>query len=190
MLTRIIACLFVLLIAVNQLIAQEEGLRDVRGPVAYPENPWVGRLISFAIVSAMAVGFYLFLQYCKKRSTPEQEPPKPWEIALAKIRLLRARKTDQPGDLQEFYSELSDILREYIENQFSIPAVEMTTEEFLMSLKNNNDLSGDHKKLLKQFLHNADMVKFAKFTPSEKDTEEGYEVAKKFISQTQGGDSN
>ena len=63
-------------------------------------------------------------------------------------------------------------------------APEMTTEEFLFSLKNSGGLSITHKNLLKEFLNLCDAVKFAKYGPTEKEISQSFDIAKAFIDET------
>ena len=57
----------------------------------------------------------------------------------------------------------------------------MTTQEFLGYLRNSRHLNSEHNDLLKEFLNSCDMVKFAKYGPSLKETEMSFDMAKKLI---------
>ncbi len=166
--------------------AQEEGgLRDIRGPVEYPSFPWGSFITTLVLLLLIGGGLYFYLERKRRLKAKSQVAKLPWQIAQEKIKALLASDLLSSKQYETFYARLSDVLREYIENRFGIRAVEMTTDEFLTSLKDNQSLADNHKRLLKQFLEYADMVKFAKFTPNQKDVEEGYEAARKFITQTQ-----
>jgi len=60
----------------------------------------------------------------------------------------------------------------------------MTTQEFLLKVKDDSLLSNEHKRLLKEFLSCSDLVKFAKYGPSEKEVDSSFESAKKLIDET------
>lgn len=181
-----VQCMTVLWLYPALAAAQEDaGLRDIRGPVEYPVFPWGTMAVVVIVLLAMAGGVYFYIDRKRKKTLESEIPKLPWQIAQEKIKALLGSDLLAMKQYERFYAELSDILREYIENQFGIRAVEMTTDEFLLSLKNNSSLADNHKRILKQFLEYADMVKFAKFAPNQSDVEEGYEAARKFITQTQ-----
>jgi hypothetical protein len=87
------------------------------------------------------------------------------QIALQKIEKLRADRLWQQGKVKEYYSELTFILREYLESQYQIQALERTSDEILAQL----NAKGDNfpMKSIKALLQLADMVKFAKSLPDE-----------------------
>ena len=93
----------------------------------------------------------------------------------------------EEGKFKLFYSGLSDIVRHYLEDQIHIKAPEMTTEEFLNSLKNSSALKFEHKQVLKDFLNGCDMVKFAKYRPDAHDAQANFNLAKKLIEETKDG---
>ena len=88
------------------------------------------------------------------------------------------------GRVQEFYVELSDIVRHYLEDRFYFKAPEMTTEEFLVHLKNAHQLKPAHKGLLSEFLVQCDMVKFAKHQPGEDEIRSSYDSAEHLVVET------
>jgi len=129
---------------------------------------------------------YLIKKYRKKKEQVVLPPkPKipPYVTALEELEALRLKKLWQVDKVKEYYSELTDIVREYIEAQFGVQAVEMTTDEILYGLKNigiNEQAMGK----LSNTLQTADLVKFAKATPHalENDTVLSYSVD--FVQET------
>jgi hypothetical protein len=105
-------------------------------------------------------------------------------IAYEQLERLREKNLIKGGKIKEFYSEISDIIRHYLENRFLLKAPEMTTEEFLLKVRESFPLSLSHKSLLRDFLSRCDLVKFAKYLPQEKDSDEAFEAAKNFVDQT------
>jgi hypothetical protein len=118
---------------------------------------------------AIAVLFlaWRFWQRWKNRQLPpivQQISRPPHEIAERLLAELRAKKLWENGKIKEFYSELSHILRGYLENQFTMPALESTTDELIGLLKTRNfDLKIVDK--IRNLLQTADLVKFAKVEP-------------------------
>ena len=92
------------------------------------------------------------------------------------------------GETREYYFELSDIVRHYLENRFHLKAPEMTTDEFLNNLKSTKVLRSEHKSLLRDFLSHCDMVKFARYKPEENEIESSYESAQNLVEQTKQTD--
>ncbi len=86
------------------------------------------------------------------------------EIALEKLDRL---KTEKPWetDIKEYQSDLTFVAREYLENRYNIPALELTTEEILSKLK-TVEFPDVHERDLKEILTMADLVKFAKARPT------------------------
>ncbi len=111
------------------------------------------------------VGYFIYRRIINKPVEEVYVPPKPaHEIALSKLKDLASKELWQKGQLKEYQSELTYIVREYLEKRYSIQALESTTAEIIKELK-NEDISEDHKKQLSEMFNMADMVKFAKATP-------------------------
>ncbi len=119
------------------------------------------------------VGFLLLLwvvlRFWRKKEEPEEvavvvQRDPPHVVALRRLEKLESQKLWQQGRLKAYYSELSHILREYLEHRYHFPALESTTGEILETLKKGN-LNGELLELLEEVLRTADMVKFAKAEP-------------------------
>jgi len=88
------------------------------------------------------------------------------------------------GLVKEYYYRITNILRHYIEDRFGFLAPERTTEEFLTEMAHTNQLDATHKILIQEFLERCDMVKYAKYGPSNLEIKETYDAAKRFIDET------
>ena len=106
------------------------------------------------------------------------------EIAYAQLEELKNKELVRKGKIKEYFVEVSGIIRHYLENRFNFKAPEMTTEEFLAYVRDNSAFVSEHKSLLKEFLVCCDMVKFAKYAPSQEEITAVFDSAKKFIDQT------
>jgi hypothetical protein len=165
-------------------MAIEPDIRDIKGPLSYYDRTY---LYIFLAALAVIIIIILVFKFLKKRKTPEQiiTPLRPaHETALEALRDLMNKDYLKAGKVREYYFELSDIVRHYVENRFKLRATEMTTEEFLIMLQNSNTLNFNQKNILKDFLSYCDLVKFAKYLPDEKESAESYESAKSFIEET------
>ncbi len=163
--------------------AQE--LRDIRGPVGLP-FPFVPFILLVVVLTLAAGAFFLWRLRRRREDQGGAEPAARSfdEIARERLRLLFERQWPRQGKIKEYYSELSDIVRRYIEGRYSIRATEMTTEEFLQHIRETDVLETRHKVLLEEFLRSCDMVKFARYGPTMEEMEEGFRRAGAFVDQT------
>jgi hypothetical protein len=97
---------------------------------------------------------------------------------------LRVKKLWQAGKMKEYHTELTDILRKYIEDRFRLMAMESTTSEILDDLQEKTGISKECRDILGKILSMADLVKFAKYAPLAEDHEGSMEYAIDFISRT------
>jgi hypothetical protein len=118
--------------------------------------------------------------------------------AINKLNELRAKKLWQQGDIKGYHSELSDIIREYLEKRYVIKTQEKTTDEIFTGLK-YLDIEQENRNLLRQMLLLADLVKFAKEKSAPAENEQSMDNAIAFVTKTsqvsiapkptEGGDS-
>ena len=105
----------------------------------------------------------------------------PWE--KARIALAELKKELSIND-ETFFVRLSDILRQYIERRFALPATEKTSEEFIQQLRTDSILSEKQRIALERFLGTADLVKFAKMNSDEKQKNDCLSMAYNFVDET------
>ncbi|MEZ4722499.1 MAG: hypothetical protein R2813_11560 [Flavobacteriales bacterium] len=166
-----------------------KGIYDIRGvsEVPFSLTEWlkeywywiVGPLVFLAILT------YLMLMWSKKPVQQIIEKPKPkrplHEIALERLDELEQKKLWQASKTKEYYSELTDILREYIELRFSIPALEQTTDEIMTSMKRLPEFTPEQLDKTKRLLFLADLVKFAKESPVGSENDMHLQNARDFV---------
>ena len=149
-----------------------------RGPVDI-KNPY-GAPLTLKEVTPYILGIILigaiifFILYSIKRKKQNKPiftlPKKPKEpahvLALRELERIKNEKLWQQGKTKQFYSEVTEALRKYIEDRFEIPAMEQTSDETLESFRYRRDLLKEKTfENLKQILKLADLVKFAKYKP-------------------------
>ena len=142
-------------------------------------------LVLAGFVGLLALGYYLFNR--KKEQPKEEEAPiikRPaHEIAFEKLAALKQAKLWQQGQVKAYQSELTYIVREYLENRYEVQALESTTDEILRDLKNVDIPEGFNDKL-REMLQLADMVKFAKAEPPIEAHDRLWQYAEDFVTQT------
>ncbi len=159
-------------------------VRDIKPPVNLPVE-WL-KFIILGVVAIVISGGVLAYRYLRKKRIIQASSFKrpAHEIACEQLEALRAKDYISRGQVKEYYSEISMIIRYYLENRFILRAPEMTTEEFLFYVRDDSTLTVEHKALLREFLLCCDLVKFAKYAPSKEEIGSVFDSAKNFISQT------
>lgn len=157
-------------------------IATVKSPMG---NWWIYVLI---VIGLIGLGFLIF--YLLKNQKPKAKAEiivykTPIEKATTLLQQLESKELWQKGAVKDYYSELTDIVRNYIEEEIKIPAMESTTSELIDGLRKaakqkKLKLSNDTVENLEKVLQQADLVKFAKVTPMDYEIEED----KKRISNT------
>lgn len=166
----------------------EKDIKDIKGPLDIAKD-WAGIILYLLIFTAAAGGgYYLWRRLRKKEKLPQKEErydPKipPHILALGQLKKLNADKLWQNGQYKKYYSELTAIIRIYIERRFDINALEMTSEE-IMSLLTSSIATKDLAEKLDFILTTADLAKFAKEEPFPEDNTRCMNFCIEFIEQT------
>jgi len=153
-----------------------DSLRDVHGPVNFPESFFLW-IVALVLVIAGIILYFKFKPKNVNIAVRPVDTRTPWEIAYTELNRLKNTDLLEDGHFKEFYSRLSDIIRQYFERRFQIKAPEMTTEEFLWLLDGSRNLSADQRSTLKKFLNSCDIVKFAKYVPQISEAQESFNLA-------------
>jgi hypothetical protein len=176
------------LVGVTSLLTQEKDATDIHDIKPPEEVPFDWRPYGLGAAAVLAVGllgaglFYVLNRPRRQRLLP---PPPPHEVALTALNKLRTRHLIEEGKSEEYYVQLSAIVRRYLEDRFRLRAPEMTTEEFLTTVPGDGRLAPPHRRLLADFLSQADLVKFARHLPTPQDSEGAYTAARRFVEETQ-----
>lgn len=157
-------------------------IATVKSPMG---NWWIYVMV---VIGLIGLGFLIF--YLLKNRKPKAKAEvivykTPIEKATTLLQQLESKELWQKGAVKDYYSELTDIVRNYIEEEIKIPAMESTTSELIEGLRKaakqkKLKLSNDTVENLEKVLQQADLVKFAKVTPLDYEIEED----KKRISNT------
>jgi len=163
-----------------------EAFRPIKGVMrqgltAKEVFPWI------AIVIIIAGIVYLIIYLKKHKKTKDvvvEEKKKPTIPAIitarAKLAEMKDNEVWNTPQTKDYYTDLTDIAREYLEGQFEIDAIEMTTDE-IMEAVNRLDLNNLTKSKLQDTLTTADLVKFAKANPSAEQNKQSFSDINNFV---------
>ncbi len=178
---------------VSTIQIEENKIADIKGVYQVKITIWdylklyKRQIIIGLIVFLILAGLIIWLVKRPKKEkiiAVKKEPVVPAHIiAKNKLKELQTKKLWQDGKYKEYHSELSDIVREYIELRYKTNALELTTEEILLNLRTslpNNEVT----LKLKQILVLSDLAKFAKEKPIASENELSLENAFAFIEET------
>ncbi len=150
------------------------------------------RIYIYIILAALAIiGFWIYWFVIRKRKEEIEEDTyralPPYEEAIFKLNELDEKLLWQNNKVKEYYSELTEIVRGYIERELKVPALEKTTDEVLDMLKEFKNeetilTSEDTITKLRDLLREADLVKFAKSKPLALEIEEDRKDAQDIVS--------
>jgi hypothetical protein len=161
--------------------AAADALRDIKPPVEIPTGwEWLWWALGALALVALLVGLALFVFQRRKRvSLP---PPIPPHVRAKQALDASLQWLAQP---KPFVTAVSDTLRSYLEERFTFRAPERTTEEFLHELQATPLLDKPQKQSLGDFLQSCDMVKFAKYEPTEAELRSLHSAAYRLVEETE-----
>lgn len=160
----------------------EAGLQDIRGPVHIP-NPYLPWIIAGSVLLLGILGWWLWRVIQRKRAARAIPIPlTPYEIARRDLIALMA-VIEEHSDVV-FSSRVSGILRRYIEDHFNMPAPERTTEEFLPIAAEHPQIKGELDAILRDFLVQCDLVKFAQQPLDREERRELGQTAERFLEES------
>lgn len=147
-------------------------------------------LITLLVLLVLGVAFYIYWKYVrhylreKKVAEVKQKlKENAGLVAINSLKSLKAKKLWQKGQVKDYYSELTDIIRIYIDNQWDVNAMEMVTGE-IMDAIDKLDVDDEQIHELNILLERADLVKYAKDQPQMEENEVSYKKAFDFVKVT------
>ncbi|MDR3185057.1 MAG: transmembrane domain-containing protein [Prevotellaceae bacterium] len=161
---------------------------DIKTPITYPLTfmevlPWA--LSGLAVLALIALTVYIIIR--RRQHKPIFFKPKPKEpphvVALRELDKIKADKLWQNNKVKLYYTRVTDVLRIYMEERYSMQAMEQTSEEILQALK-SMPLSDGLTDKLRELLSVSDLVKFAKYQPMTDENEKALATAQEFVDET------
>ncbi len=158
---------------------------------------WVLLALGIALVLT-GIGYLVY--WLLNRRKPKEEPVNPEllrpadEVALEKLDAIKIAKIWQKGQVKEYHTDLTDVVREYIGRRFDVHSTEKTSDETLKEIKpillakgEGLEANVDGKELyenLRTMLQLADLVKFAKWSTTPDENEKALTTAYEFVNET------
>lgn len=139
----------------------------------------IGLLVGLALIIWVVLYFIKNKKLAQQQSAPEQVETY-HERTLRLLQELDNKQLWQQEKTKDYYTELSEIIRHYIELRFKTPAMELTTDELLRKAKKHREMTS-FRSSLKPLLEAADLAKFAKANPLPEEHVEAMELAVNFV---------
>jgi hypothetical protein len=173
-------------------------INDIKEPYKAPIWWWgilrwvllaLGILLLLALIG---LGVFYWVKYLAAKEAGKKfvikEKPVPLRpadvVALEKLDAIRQSKVWQQGKVKEYHTELTDVVREYIERRFGVNSVEQTTDETLRAMRPLLQERKDLYEQLRKMLTLADLIKFAKWTASPDEHEISLRDAYTLVKET------
>ncbi len=169
-----------------------KAIYDIKQPLAvsytfmdWLRDNWYWVVLGLAVLLLLFGVWYYFRKIRKPKPVVEKSVPlvPGHVIALEQLSALKEKKLWQQGEVKAYYSELTDIIRVYLEKRYLISAQEQTSEEILSGLEAVK-MPEKSRNSLKEILLLADLVKFAKAVPAGHENEQSMDDAIGFIQET------
>lgn len=165
---------------------------DIKQPLAisytfwdWLRDNWIWVVGALAVI--LIIGGIIYYLRTRPKKVEIIEPPKPvipaYVTALQKLAELRDKKLWQQEQTKQYHTELTDVIRDYLESRYAIQAQEQTSDEIFASLR-YMDITEENRNLLRQMLILADLVKFAKEKPLPHENEQSLDNAVAFVNNT------
>jgi hypothetical protein len=168
---------------------------DIISPYKAPLT--LGEVLPWLLVAVLAgLLTWAVIRYIRNHRKSDNEedifiPSDPAHIiAFRELERLRSEELWQKGEIKKYYTRLTEILRQYLENRFKVYSLELTTSETLGALLKTGFKKNGAYEDLKSVLTGADLVKFAKYNPVATENESHFQTSWKFVMTTSEIDKN
>lgn len=170
-------------------VDEQQGINDIIAPYAMPVTflealPSILLILAGVLLLALLLWFILRRRKEKPLFRREELAIPPYIRAIQALDGIKSEKLWQEGKVKEYYTRLTDTVREYLDGELGIGAMEQTSLETLMALENCARVNAEDREKLADLLQTADFVKFAKATPLPDENTRNLNVAYDFIQHT------
>ena len=149
------------------------------------------KYVWYGLLALVLIGLGIYFALKKKKEAEEEvfiPALPPYEEAIQKLHQLDEKLLWQNNQIKEYYSELTEIVRGFIERELKVPALESTTDELIDTLNDFHEIASisttkETIKKLRDLLREADLVKFAKTTPMSEEIETNRKDAEEVVNE-------
>ncbi|MDO6767131.1 MULTISPECIES: BatD family protein [Cellulophaga] len=177
-------------LVVDTLAQKMYDIKDITNVEKTSTFPWawvLGVIIALAIIGGL---LYWFV-WRKKTLTEEEKVAllPPYDRAMLELKKLENSKYLIQDEYKQYYSELTDIVRSYLEEDVHISALESTTDQLIEKLEmlkdaGNLKIDDDTLNQFKRILQTSDLVKFAKSKPDTSIAEQDRKSIENIVTKT------
>lgn len=162
------------------------GVKDIEN-ASFSWDDWSGVVYGSLLIIFLLVLTFAMLVWLKQgnpiiRIVRHKTKLPPHQVAMNEIQRIKEEKTWASEDSKEYYTQLTDTLRTYIQDRYGFRAMDMTSSEIIERLMQENDEEALHE--LRQLFQTADLVKFAKFNTLVNENDANLVTAVNYINQT------
>lgn len=177
-------------IVVESVKPSEAGdIKEIKPPVEIPYNWKPVVMWASVAVGVILITFLCWYIYKKRRelkaAVPSQVGPATpaHEIAYERLKKLAESDLLLNGLIKEYYIEISEIIRQYIEGRYKIVAMELTTADLINRMRDDGILA-ENIIMFEEFLSKCDLVKFAKYVPTTSENDYIMKLAVEIVDKT------
>jgi hypothetical protein len=179
-------------LVVNTLVVDDE--KGAAGIVPPKDAPWIfAEMVPYLfwvllglVVCAGGALLVWRLRSRKPLFAVERPAVPPYTLAMEALDRIKEEKPWQNGLMKVYYTRLTETLRAYLEGELEVPALERTTREILLALEERKEVEKAERRRLGELLEEADLVKFAKASPSPEECLAHWQVAYQFVEHVHG----
>lgn len=177
------------LIVNTYVVDLQKGYNDI----VMPKNaPWTfGEILPYVLWTLLGLAIVaLVVWVLRKRKKHEpifasvKPAIPPYELAIQALEEIKQEKLWQSGKTKEYYTRLTDAIRNYLSGELGISAMEQTSLETLRDLEKNKNVTKEQREKLGMMFETADFVKFAKAEPLPNENESNLNIAYGFVNET------
>lgn len=161
-------------------------LFDIKSIVQIPKNVWdyiqpfLGYVLVLLVILVCVI-IYLIRRKKKKSETHKSEPD---VLAIKRLKKLKKSNYIAKDLYKKYYSELTSIIKEYMEARWNFPATKLLSDDLLEYLKKEKLIDENEIENLSGIFKTSDLAKFAKYKPTPEETKLHMEKAINFINLT------
>lgn len=167
----------------------DAGIKDIKTilgvPVSFRElAPYIAGLLLIMAIIWLAIWYFRNRKKPAPKPTLWEKPDIPAHVAaISALENLKNKKLWQAGKLKLYHSELTEILRMYLDKRYKVHAMEMTSGEIMQAAESNvkDEILRNN---LRQILEIADLVKFARYKPGDSLNQASLDLAFEFVTGT------